>query len=603
MGLNERKTENLVRLELKNLGYYKDKNIVVEEQKSDNPKIDKLLKHASKKGMGKGFPEFIIHNKTKPDFLIVIECKPDIRRHKSENLDKYSEYAVDGALLYASFLSREYDVLAIGVSGETKKNSKIDHYLHIKGNARSHKIFGTKFLEFENYFDGYKKDETKKSQDYEKMLSFSKKLNDFLRDKKIKEKKRSLLISGILISLNNEVFKSIYKKKTGDTLNTFLINQIYEELEKGNVFKPQNIEQIKDSYNFIKHDFKGKTDILKEIIDDLLKNVKSFIETHKYFDALSEFYVEFLRYANNDKSLGIVLTPPHIADLFTELAEVNENSIVVDSCAGTGSFLISSMRRMIKQCKGDTKKEKEIQEKQIIGIEDDSEIYSLAVSNMFIHGDGKSNIIKGDCFNEENINKIKSLKANVGFLNPPYSLKEKKELEFVLNNLEMLEKNSTCICIVPMSCFLKESIFKEIILKKHTLEAVLSMPDELFHNSGVNTVTAVAILKAHTSHPKGKKTWFAFCKDDGFFKKKTNGRFDYDNKWENIKNKWVKSFRNKSEEIGFSLLKEVKSTDEWCVEAYMETDYSKLTDDDFIKTIRSYVAYKFLQEQVPNESN
>ena len=43
-------------------------------------------------------------------------------------------------------------------------------------------------------------------------------------------------------------------------------------------------------------------------------------------------------------------------------------------------------------------------------------------------------------------------------------------------------------------------------------------------------------------------------------------------------------------------MKCVKAQDEWCAEAYMETDYSKLTDNDFVKTIKAYVAYEFLQE-------
>ena len=47
---NERKTENLVRDLLREQGYTDNENIVIEEQQSDNPKIDKLLNKASKSG-------------------------------------------------------------------------------------------------------------------------------------------------------------------------------------------------------------------------------------------------------------------------------------------------------------------------------------------------------------------------------------------------------------------------------------------------------------------------------------------------------------------------------------------------------------------------
>ena len=105
--VNERKTENIIREILnENKKKYEEEteqSVTIEEQKSDNPRIDKLLKTASKKGSGAGYPEFIISFPNK-DLLIVIECKADIKKHKSKTLDKYSEYAVDGALLYSSYL-------------------------------------------------------------------------------------------------------------------------------------------------------------------------------------------------------------------------------------------------------------------------------------------------------------------------------------------------------------------------------------------------------------------------------------------------------------------------------------------------------------------
>ena len=117
---NERKTENIVR---KHFTHFENE-CLIEEQKSENPKIDKLLKNASKKGEGAGYPEFIISFSNYPDFLIVIECKADPSKHESKTRDKYAEYAVDGVLLYSSFLSKEFDVLSIAVSGENKREIK-----------------------------------------------------------------------------------------------------------------------------------------------------------------------------------------------------------------------------------------------------------------------------------------------------------------------------------------------------------------------------------------------------------------------------------------------------------------------------------------------
>src|SRR3989344_2001656 len=116
MTKNERKTEDIVRDHFK-----KYSTIIIDEQSSNNPKIQKLLSSASKSGPGLGRPEFIIQFKNNPDLLIVIECKADITKHESKNRNQPKDYAIDGVLLYSSYLSREFDVLSIGVSGENER--------------------------------------------------------------------------------------------------------------------------------------------------------------------------------------------------------------------------------------------------------------------------------------------------------------------------------------------------------------------------------------------------------------------------------------------------------------------------------------------------
>ena len=89
---NEAKTYAIFRKMLRSQGYYDDTDVVVEEQKSDNLKIDKLLKNASKKGNHKGYPDFIIYSKAYPELLIVVEAKADINKHESDTKDNYADY-------------------------------------------------------------------------------------------------------------------------------------------------------------------------------------------------------------------------------------------------------------------------------------------------------------------------------------------------------------------------------------------------------------------------------------------------------------------------------------------------------------------------------
>lgn len=597
--MNERITENIVREHFRNDALFNE--VEIEEQKSKNPIIDKLLKTASKGGTGKGYPEFIISYGNNPDFLIVVECKADIKFHESKNKKEYGRYAVDGVLLYASYLSREFDVLSIAASGQNREELKVSHYLFLRRQIGHQEILSNKLLSLQNYSDSYKNNPEKLNKNYYNLLIYSNKLNNKLHSLKVKEAQRSILISAILLGLDNEAFcKSYNRHNTPQELAEFLIATCMNQFKNAGL-DSSKIENIKNTYSFIAthQNLSQETDVLAGLIKEFEEEIGSFQKSYEYYDFLSQFYIEFLRYANSDKGLGIVLTPPHIADFFVEIAEVDKNSAVLDNCAGTGGFLISAMRKMVKDAKGDSEKIQNIKSRQLVGVEFQDDIYALSCSNMYIHGDGKSNIIHGDCFDAKIIDTIrKKYSPNIAFLNPPYKAEktDKEELEFVLNALEMLSINGTCVAILPMSCVISNNKWKGMLLSKHSLEGVFSMPAETFNNSKVSVSTAVIVVKAHIPHKKEKEVYFGYYREDGFEKQKPYGRIDRFGKWEGIKKSWVNSFKNKKEIIGLSVKKAISPSDEWCAEAYMETDYSALKEEDFIKTLKNYIVYQFLRD-------
>ncbi len=597
MSKNERKTEDIVRDHFKK---YLE-SIIIEAQSSDTPKIKKLLSTASKGGLGRGSPEFIIQYKQNPDLLITIECKADVTKHESKDRTRYKDYAVDGALLYSSYLTKEYDVLSIAVSGESEREIRISHFLQLKGEKKAVEKFSNKLLSPDDYLQGYLKSPEKFRQDYDKLLSFSKNLNDKLHGYKILESDRSLLISCILIALENPAFLKSYKEYSkAEDLAKYLVDTVEMQFKNSGI-QDQKLKIVKGRFEFIKTDtsLSQRDGVLREIISDINDNINAFIRTHEYFDVLGQLYIEFLRYANSDKGLGIVLTPPHITDFMARLGEVNKNSVVYDSCTGTGGFLVSAMNLMVKDAKGDQTKIKSIKQSQLIGVEYQAHIFALACSNMFIHQDGKTNILNGSCFDEEIIEKVKEKNPTVGLLNPPYKSDKKndtEELEFILNNLECLEQGGKTVAIVPMQAALSQTgkilELKKKLLEQHTLEAVLSMPEELFINSKVAVVSCIMVFTAKRPHPNGKKTFFGHFKDDGFVKRKNRGRVDVYGRWDAIREKWTHPYMNKEDVAGLSVNRVVKPGDEWCAEAYMETDYSVINDTAFIHEIKKYVAFK-----------
>ena len=605
--VNERKTEEIVRQLLKENGYNKPgSDLVVEEQASEIEIVRKLLLKASKSGGGgRGAPEFIVSSPSTPDFLIVIECKAETRSHQSKNGDNPVAFALDGALHYSKYLSTEFNVIAIAVSGQNKSELKISTYLQVKGDAIPKPLlneFNSEIASIIPWSDFMQHVEIlgdiKKVRESD-LVQFSRNIHDFMRDHaKLTEPDKPLLVSGTLIALQNKAFSKSFDAYKPEELQREWFKVIQEELNKAEIPQAKKA-QITQPYSNIsvlpelgKATKKFPKGVLYELIKELNEKVAPFVSIYHNYDVVGQFYGEFLKYTGGDKKgLGIVLTPRHITDLFATLANVTPDSRVLDTCAGTGGFLISAMHRMIMQCKTKAQ-EKKVKSVGLVGIENLPNMFALAASNMILRGDGKANLYQGSCFDPQIAEKILEHKCDVAFLNPPYSQNDEDlhELKFVLQALNMLEKNGTAIAIVPMSCAIAPNSVRQEILKHHTLEAVMSMPDDLFYPVG--TVTCIMVFTAKVPHEvSNRKTWFGYFKNDGFIKVKHRGRVDTQGTWESISENWITSFRNREVQEGFSILQKVTHEDEWCAEAYIETDYSNLSADLFVRSIQDYRAY------------
>ncbi len=562
---NERITENIVRNLLRDKGYYDNDKIIIEEQSSANPQINKLLKLASKSGTGKGYPEFIISFKNKPNDLIVIECKGSITYHESKDREQYKNYAVDGVLLYASYLKDSFNVTAIAVSGENEREKKISSFIWLREHY-TYKNIQDKILLAPDEISNIIVEQSKPISEDE-LIKKAIEYNSFLHKYSIPEVERCTLISSILIALQDKPFLSSYKEYTN---NRDLIENLIEACKrvlKSKELEDRKTEVIIDEYSKFKnnngsfnsqtfYNKKTKSDeantILRDFIILINENILPYINNSE-FDVLGKFYTQFIRYAGSDKKTGLVLTPTHITDLFCEIADLGIDDIVFDECCGTAGFLVSAMNYMLKKAGNNSEKKKIIKSSQLLGIEDRSDMFSHACSNMMMRGDGKSHILYGDCFKEENKSIIRANKPTKAFLNPPYQDGNAAEqLEFIENALSCLVKDGLCIAICQMSTTVssnKDVIeVRERILANHTLEATFSMPIDLFHPVGVNT--SILIFKAHHVHPQRKKTFFGYFKNDGFVKTKNHGRVDKNNQWDEIKKTWLNAYINKESIVG-----------------------------------------------------
>jgi len=624
--MEKRDTEYIVREMLSNLGYYHPNygNIeipIFEEQKSEKEKINKLLFISSKKGTkNKGFPEFIC-SKHNNDILLVIECKKDnsfLKSSDPDNQKNIQNYAVDGALWYGSFLQKDFNVFAIGVSGTTNQNIEIESYFLSKG-SNNRKFFGNNILKFYEYEKFLRKEELIGSIDENKLKKTANELNNLMRDEfKLSEEEKPLLISSIFIALKDINFRVTFNKILNSLGLAALIDSTVSQTILNSDIKQNKKNALISKYTFLRTnnrlnsknewDSNNITPItapLLYMVTKLYDECFKLIENNDSgLDVLGLFYSNFLKYTSSDgKGLGIVLTPKHITELFCDLANEGKGlnpieDIVFDPCAGTGGFLVSAMHYMINKAENNIDDIEDIKKNRIRGIESNGKMFALLSANMIVRGDGKSGILYGDCFNEENILKIqKNGKPTIGFMNPPYSQKKADESEyhFIGNMLDTLKKDSTGIVIVPISkaCSLqKQDIkFKKNILKKHTLKAVMKMNINLF-GENASTHTCIMVFKAHSKHTKNTSpVWLANWSNDGFEVLKHRGRVMVKD-WNEIKNQWLKDYRFRKEIIGLSVNTLLDENDEWIIDAHIETDYSNLNEKDFEKAIRDFYAFR-----------
>ena len=627
MSKNERKTENIVREELRRLGFYDPAaDIQVEEQKSNIDSVKRLLKAGSKSGGGgAGAPEFIVSAPSSPDFLLVVECKADVKDHTSAQVvrllagqvieedddakaKRVQRFAVDGALHYAKSLSREFNVIAVAVSGETKKSAVISTYLWPKGSSKPKELCAKGgaavdgFIPWSDYIENATFDPTVQKLRFDELMSFAAELHEFMRDHaKLTESEKPLLVSGTLIALRNKAFAASFGLHTPSQLQKEWMRVIQDEIQRAEIPQAKKDNMTQPYSSIAVHPELGKATkaypkgVLHELIDRLNNKVWPFISVYHDFDVVGQFYGEFLKYTGGDKkALGIVLTPRHVTELFALLANVTKDSRVLDICGGTGGFLISAMHQMFKSAVTDADRDR-IRKHGLVGVEQQPNMFALAASNMILRGDGKANLYQGSCFDAAITKEIKLHGCDVGMVNPPYSQSDSDlhELKFVKHMLDCLQPGGTGIAIVPMSCALSANSLRAEILKVHTLEAVMSMPDELFYPVGV--ITCIMVFTAHRPHAvTNRKSWFGYWKRDGYDKTKNRGRVDLHDSWPVIRDRWVESFRNREVHAGESVLQKVAGDDEWCAEAYMETDYSRLTQKDFETVVKNYAVYRLL---------
>lgn len=593
-----------------------------ELETTTDPTVTKALSRASKSGKGRpGKPDLIYVNRIR-QLLILIEVKPAVGQHQSVNESYPQNYAVDGVKHYLSYFTRsqlmltaprleiefeDWAIFGIALSGDVDNeyNSRISTFT-IESNQTINDVQIAELLNEHDYlslFDGF---------EIEKLAAVidtaSRELNESLRS--LDSQKRPVLLSALMICLFPEKtessdFRNNYRRfNDGKTLVTNMLDTVERVLQSEDIPKDK-IDVLLNELAFCRTDISlQRTSVLREILERLEDIIPHILQESAY-DILGKFYHDFLKYAGitNVKN-GIVLTPPHICELFSDLIEFKTNDVILDPACGTGSFLLSGMRRIAVTIQESDLADKQarirnLKSKQLVGFEINSTMYSLSISNMLFKGDGKSNIFNEDFFSKATDKILEEISPTIGLVNPPYGGQDnrkkptKKEIQFLER---MLDKCSRLgIIIAPWSTFIGEDNVRRRILTKHTLLYSINMPVNLFQPNA-STCTTICVFETNRPHPENHLTKFYDLQDDGFVLTKTKGRADIFNRWATaIKPSMLKSLWqscNVDEPLNNgAICSEVYGGREWIIQDHINVDYSDLRRADFELNLKEYAVF------------
>ena len=356
---------------------------------------------------------------------------------------------------------------------------------------------------------------------------------------------------------------------------------------------------------------------LKEILQFIDENVVPYINDKNTAgqDLLNLFFTTFNKYVGkSDKNQAF--TPDHICDFMSKAVGVSKHSRVLDPCCGSGAFLVRAMTDAMDDCETESEREK-IKKNHIFGIEYEEGAFGLSSTNMLIHGDGNSNVVQDSMFNRGKW--IRDNNINIVLMNPPYNATKKfcdpeytktwdskkkedpsKGFHFVEWVARHVSSNCKMAVLLPAQAAIGNSgdvkKFKEKMLNNYTLDAVFSLPGEMFY-PGASAVACCMIFDLSQKHEKSNRdTFFGYFRDDKFIKRKGLGRVERtdaagNSLWVKTEELWLDLYKNKRQVPGLSVMQRVTWKDEWLAEAYMETDYSTIRESDFQKVLNDYLSH------------
>ncbi|MBV6646291.1 MAG: N-6 DNA methylase [Cyclobacteriaceae bacterium] len=528
--------------------------------------LSAIFKGQSKSGKGDGYPDFLLVDSSeglKP--LLIIETKA-------------SASQIDGAVAEAIHYGKAcanlgHEVIAMGIAGGEKEICQI----------RAHRQVGLSWKELTlanrpiDWIPSPKQTEyllkvpeltevQAEKPSNQILAQQAERLNEILRECKIKDEYRPVYIATFMLGLwQGEVstHESVVLTQINANAQQALISADKPRLQNSLSVDIQNNALAARAWEII--------DVLKKV------NIRSFLQEHDY---LGQLYETFFRYTGGN-TIGQYFTPRHIIDMICELLEIDISDKILDPACGTGGFLVGALNRMVRSVNKPYEEViKEVKDK-LFGIESEPATAALCLTNMILRGDGKSGIVKDNCFTN-----LSYPKEEVDFvlMNPPFPHKKSDTpaTDFIDRGLKSLKKRGILASIVPYSLLVNTGSWHQRMLKENTLYFVATLPFDVFQPYA-SYDTAILMIQKGVPHDR-KRVFMSRVSNDGY-KVKKKARIEREGGQIATV---LEAFRTKSEISQLTSFPEISSeASEWTPENYIRN--KSASDGEFLAGLENSI--------------
>ncbi|MHB8279755.1 MAG: N-6 DNA methylase [Candidatus Humimicrobiaceae bacterium] len=236
----------------------------------------------------------------------------------------------------------------------------------------------------------------------------------------------------IFTKIQEEKRSSEYKFVNRFTLEHFkTISDPSIEINK--IFEDAN--ESENKYRIF--DLDEKIKLNKSTILSIVQLLEQKVMSKTKTDLIGLAYESFLPNIFRGDRLGQFFTPDRIKEFMIEILDPKIGNLIIDPAFGSGGFLVITYKKLLEFIKSSNwSKEKKEQEElklsseYIYGIEINPRLEIACKTNMYLHGDGRTKIYRGDGLidNEDIIEN----KFDIVVTNPPFGAR--------IDNREILDK-------------------------------------------------------------------------------------------------------------------------------------------------------------------